>query len=719
MATTKNPEKLNIHVMPQEVHENFLENNKITDYELYLVESESDVVSIAEGGTSANNAKDARVNLGVETAEGTVYSGNADYAEVGEWGDGNPNKEDRIGYFVALDSGSEGITMRKATSIDDVKGVTVSAPAFSGNRADSKCDTTGKLLPAFDYVGILGVVTVIDNATCTVDGRCMPADDGTAIPSTNEYGYYVIQRFDENHIIIAIEPGADMIQRIGTEITDINNKIRDLDKIVPDYWLESLQEGAKFINTALTDAGDNKSSFLFYTDLHWNDSAKNVPELLKYIHKNTGMSKTVFGGDIVSTENTDYDTMSYLWDWRNAIKDLPNHHSVVGNHDDGNVTNNLFTKEYVYGYLLAPEETPDIVRSNDGFYYYIDVPTEKTRYLYLDTAYQGVNINQLNFVKKALKNIPANWHIIAIAHTWYDVNYTVTPPTVAGLNGHASILLDIFDRYNARLDEFDSCRGWVEFCIGGHSHTDYNATSNSGIPIILVETASLQIRSGLDGTVGTTNEASINGIIANYETKTLSIVRIGRGVSREIALVAHEEVIVGNPNLIPISTNNSGGITGLMSDKRYNSSGILTDSTVGHKATGYMPAVSNDILQFSGFDFNTGMSNASSSYIWFYDKNYAKINGFAADSENPGATYQIVRDANGNIMQLVVPEDGNIAYFTVCGDTLDAESEIMNLSIDVGGDEQSTDLDSYVFITTDDIDNICGRNIKLASEVTF
>lgn len=181
-------------------------------------------VPIASGGTGASTAAQARVNLGIETSGGTVTSQNADYSEIGEWADGNTNDEDRIGYFVAVDPSTAGTTMVKASSTMDVRGVTVTAPAFSGNCAAEKFDAdTGELLKQYDYVAVMGLVSVIDNGTCTVNERCMPDDDGMAIPSTNNMGYQVIDRIDSTHILIAVEPGADMLNRIKTSVTDLQN----------------------------------------------------------------------------------------------------------------------------------------------------------------------------------------------------------------------------------------------------------------------------------------------------------------------------------------------------------------------------------------------------------------------------------------------------------------------------------------------------------------
>ena len=163
-------------------------------------------------------------SLGIQvTADGTVVSQNADFAEVAEWGDGNPLGEDRTGYFVCADVPVHGIVMKKATSTDDVKGVTISAPAFAGNYSKDKVDANGNLLPKYSYVAIIGFVPVRDNGTCEVGGRCMPDDNGCAIPSSNSMGYQVVNRIAPDKVLIIIEPNGDMVQRIKTKVNDIQS----------------------------------------------------------------------------------------------------------------------------------------------------------------------------------------------------------------------------------------------------------------------------------------------------------------------------------------------------------------------------------------------------------------------------------------------------------------------------------------------------------------
>ena len=159
------------------------------------------------------------------TKDGTVVSQNADFAEVAEWADGNPDNEDRTGYFVCANIPVDGIVMKKATSVDDIKGVTIKNPAFAGNYTKDKVDSNGNLLPKYSYVAIIGFVPVIDNGTCTVGGRCMPDDNGCAVPSSNSMGYQVVNRIDENRVLIIIEPNGDMVQRVKTKVNELQETI--------------------------------------------------------------------------------------------------------------------------------------------------------------------------------------------------------------------------------------------------------------------------------------------------------------------------------------------------------------------------------------------------------------------------------------------------------------------------------------------------------------
>lgn len=157
----------------------------------------------------------------------------ADYAEMFEWADGNPDNEDRRGLFVTLD----GEKIRPASADDDyILGVVSATPSVV---ADAQTDDWGKkwktdifgqrlldengawiLNKSFreeeneSYVsrldrkewaavGLVGKLILVDNGTCEVNGYCVPANGGKATKS--ETGYRVLSRVDENHIKVLIK----------------------------------------------------------------------------------------------------------------------------------------------------------------------------------------------------------------------------------------------------------------------------------------------------------------------------------------------------------------------------------------------------------------------------------------------------------------------------------------------------------------------------------
>lgn len=305
---------------------------------------------------------------------------------------------------------------------------------------------------------------------------------------------------------------------------------------VPDYWQSHIDARVNDTNIAMAAAAGNRSAFLFYTDAHWTHNHKKSPALMKYLCMNTPIKKVIFGGDIVHDEGDD---MSYLDDWREAVSVLPCHHSVPGNHDDGNEIDNRWDDAYIYDFLLADEATDDVVKG-DGLYYYIDDVAEKTRYLYLDTATKDGNILndpvQEAWLKRTLLSTPSGWHIIAIGHIWRVYENVNGVDVDAGFSMGAEVCLDMFDAYNARTGDFASCTGKVEFCIGGHLHWDSDHVSDGGIPVLIITTDGRRVKNGETNTAGTITEASVSAIVADYAAGVVKVIRIGRGNSRTVNL---------------------------------------------------------------------------------------------------------------------------------------------------------------------------------------
>lgn len=411
--------------------------------------------------------------------------------------------------------------------------------------------------------------------------------------------------------------------------------------VVPDYWLSELEAKADAIQTAMETAGRNKSAFLWYTDAHWvNGNSKLSPALLNYLYRHTPMNKVNFGGDIIGDSLlATREEMKYLYQWRQAIKDLPNHHSVLGNHDMfSSAAVDYENDNYRYAFLLAPEETPDMVMG-DGNYYYIDNPAEKTRYLYITFTTDGaVMLAQGKFFCDAIKGVGEGWHIVAIAHRWWQYSSASTPTTGA-LGAFEADMLEVFDAYNARqtrggsnyfyAQDFTDAKGRVEFCIGGHIHADYDLESAGGIPIIITTADANQNRvpdSEVDsGTLGTTTEAAVFGIIADYndaDSTKITVVGVGRGTSRVIGGDTGETEEPEEPDTPAEGNLFDKDDPDVLIGYRMNSSNNLVYYQEGQLITGYMDGKFGDRFVLTSDKGNN--ANGYTGVVFCYDseKNY-------------------------------------------------------------------------------------------------
>lgn len=196
-------------------------------------------------GTKSAGSNAFRVDYnGTPYAKSALTTTGCDYAEFFEWLDGNPDAEDRRGYFVTLDEEK----IKKAEPGDYILGIVSGQPSIIGNGDESwmgryvmddfgafiyesfeyeeevidhktgevacvakKTGTKYKENPNYDpsksyiqradrpewsAVGMLGVLSVWDDGTCEVNGYCNIADGGIATKSDS--GYRIVKRVNEN-----------------------------------------------------------------------------------------------------------------------------------------------------------------------------------------------------------------------------------------------------------------------------------------------------------------------------------------------------------------------------------------------------------------------------------------------------------------------------------------------------------------------------------------
>lgn len=345
----------------------------------------------------------------------------------------------------------------------------------------------------------------------------------------------------------------DIIE-IKNDIDNLEKKISNLgntstDSSIPSYWKSELETKADTIQQVMETVGRNKSAFYWYTDVHWQTNAKKSPILLKYLTDNTQINKINCGGDVINDPSPyNHENTKYIHDWRKQIANLPNHHTVLGNHDLNHWSTDVH--KMAYANILAHQETNDMVVSDVDGCYYIDCPSEKTRYLYLCflNKNQTDMMTQGQFIVDSIKSVKEGWHIVVINHRWFQYASSSTP-TTGSIPAYEKEILDIFDKYNARTtrtgsnyfyaQDFTDSKGKVEFCIGGHIHADYDFTTDGGIPVIITTSDTNQQRHDGDvdsGVIGTITEQAVYGIIADYEGGKINVIGIGRGGGREVPL---------------------------------------------------------------------------------------------------------------------------------------------------------------------------------------
>ena len=218
---------------------------------------------VGKGTSDSARANAFRVNTAGVYGTAAFNASGADYAELFEWADGNPEHEDRAGHFVTLD----GEKIRIATPADEyVLGIISGSPSVVGDvyddqwagmfetdifgrpvwedvdlpaetREDPDPENPGQSItreivpartehrqkvnpdydserkytprterPEWDAVGLLGKLVAVDDGSCQANGWCKVGEGGIAVRSEQRTPYRVMARLDDTHIRILLVP---------------------------------------------------------------------------------------------------------------------------------------------------------------------------------------------------------------------------------------------------------------------------------------------------------------------------------------------------------------------------------------------------------------------------------------------------------------------------------------------------------------------------------
>lgn len=473
--------------------------------------------------------------------------------------------------------------------------------------------------------------------------------------------------------------------------------------IVPDYWRSYLTSKATEINNALNSASANSASFLWYTDAHWSTNYGMSPMLLKYLSKHTGVKKTFYGGDIAVNETGE---IASITAWQELVKDIPNHHSVIGNHDNNctDFSTVPAKADFFVQYNRSGDMSIGTHATNGKMYYYIDNHIESTRYICLSTGRMWTNADEVKWCVEVLNNTPKDWHIVVISHLWLNNDYSNNGAILTTPVDYTQGYLDMFDAYNYRLSgtesftstayDFTNAQGKIEFIIGGHVHQDYDFTTTKGIPVILTECDSWQERDSVSvATKGTTTENCVYAVIADFDARQVKLINVGRGDTRSNTIpkvVTYTNVL---RNALSLDTTGLyNGELGYKTSTRISvSSGVWEDkSEKNWCATGLIRATAGDVIRLRNCKFaksnpGTGThragvfgANASGAFFNNYNQPMSLV---STGNENSQPVFDTDND---NIIQFNVPANfRNAVYIRLVGQEFTADSIItVNQEID-------------------------------------
>ena len=223
--------------------------------------NESAIFIVGKGVSESYRANALRVSTTGVYASGSYNASGADYAELFEWADGNPDKEDRAGRVVTLDgekirlagpgedyvlgiiSGSPSVigdvhddqwagmylydifgrplwedvevpavTMEMPGPKDPERTVPqVVIPAHTERRQKLNPDYDSEMTylprtqrPEWDAVGLLGKLVAVDDGSCQVNSWCTAGEGGVAVHSEARTRFRVMARLDENHVRLMV-----------------------------------------------------------------------------------------------------------------------------------------------------------------------------------------------------------------------------------------------------------------------------------------------------------------------------------------------------------------------------------------------------------------------------------------------------------------------------------------------------------------------------------
>lgn len=297
------------------------------------------------------------------------------------------------------------------------------------------------------------------------------------------------------------------------------------DPEIPDYYFEN-----NYLDQKIASIPEGKS-FVFITDTHWPVNDKKSAQLISYVRKKTGISKVIFGGDILTRDENKKKAKETLDQYLQESINLfgTDYLPVFGNHDlnmanakgdldamrlDWQDVEESFVSHLngtaVFGnteHTAKDSKDSAELESYNRLHYYCDDADSNIRYIIINTGtpenvvtarnYGVQNLSemylQMDWLYEVLMSTPDGFDVVVIGH---EMNYNPKEKAILGYHmkgiiGQLSALkmrrstsLYVSGSENELLDQWITRGNHVYdfsnapdlnrvICVSGHNHWDY------------------------------------------------------------------------------------------------------------------------------------------------------------------------------------------------------------------------------------------------------
>lgn len=422
---------------------------------------------------------------------------------------------------------------------------------------------------------VIPCITIIQNRSWAVNG--IPTETKVQNAHYTSFGYPVLSITPDDYLMIGNDKtsfkwDSDQLETLYSDskwvwaISIVDNSVflyktdnsvitipinRSSEHIFPGYFFDNIVTKERMAEKYVAGLpNEEQLSYVFFTDAHWGKNQKHSPAIIKHIVDYTPIDIVLFGGD-VNTDRTQtiQETLDIGYRFKDSFSFLgSNFYCLFGNHDDNStgqaaLKDRHLSEEQVFSYL---QQQMTNAHYWDYYNFYFDDEKSKTRFICLDTgrlyeaSLRGSILKTAKFTIECLYGVPEGWHIIAASHIWTNLNSFETGETRE--SAYVRPIIEILENYNLRNNsrflygdetieyDFSNAGAVVDYCIGGHTHSDYVCYSQKGLPLITVSSdGQKEVAGSVSFQTGTINEQCVTIIVNDYINRMVKIYHIGRG----------------------------------------------------------------------------------------------------------------------------------------------------------------------------------------------